>query len=59
MARRIDEVKNKKMKNIKFAEIIDKKRIKVVFNNNQEITLKAECEDYGYDSGIYIIKDNI
>jgi hypothetical protein len=56
--RRIDEVKNKKMKNVKFVKVIDKKRIKVVFNNNQEIILKANCEDYGYDSGLYIEKDN-
>lgn len=56
--RRIDEVKNKKMKNVKFVEVVDKKRIRIVFTNNQEIILKAECEDYGYDTGIYIEKDN-
>lgn len=59
MRRRIDEVKNRKMKNVKLVEVVDKKRIKIVFNNNQEITLKAECEDYGYDSGIYVEQDNV
>lgn len=57
--RRIDEVKNKKMKNIKLIEVVDKKRIRIIFINNQEIVLKASCEDYGYDSGIYIEKDNV
>lgn len=52
--RRIDQVKDKKMKNIKFAEVVDKKRIRIVFNNNQEIIIHAVVEDYGYDSGIYI-----
>jgi hypothetical protein len=47
------------MKNIKFAEVIDKMRLRIVFNNNAEIILKAEAEDYGYDSGIYIEKDTI
>ena len=57
--RRIDEVKNKKMKNIKSILILDKKRIKITFNNNQEIVLCSEVEDYGYDSAIYMEKDNI
>lgn len=56
--RRIDDVKNKKMKNVKFAEVVDKKRLRIVFNNSQEIIIKATCEDYGCDSGIYIEKDN-
>lgn len=57
--RRIDMVKNKKMKNIKHAEILDKKRIKIVFQNNEEIVLSARIEGYAEDSGIYIEKDNI
>ena len=57
--RRFDEVKNKKMKNIKSILILDKKRIKITFNNNQEIVLCSECEDYGYDSSIYMEKENI
>jgi hypothetical protein len=57
--RRIDEVKNKKMKNIKFVEVLDKKSVRIVFNNNDEIVLKACAEDYGYDSGMYIEQDNI
>lgn len=57
--RRIDEVKSKKMRNVKMVEVIDKKRIKVIFNNNQEIILKAEAEEFGYDSAIYIEEDNI
>lgn len=56
--RRIDEVKNKKMKNIKLVEIIDKKRIKITFHNSQELTFISDIEDYGYDSGIYIEIDN-
>ncbi|MEO2202245.1 hypothetical protein ABGV42_00625 [Paenibacillus pabuli] len=47
------------MRNVKMVEVIDKKRIKVIFNNNQEIVLKAEPEDFGYDSAIYIEEDNI
>jgi len=54
--RRIDKVKSKKMKNVKYIEVVDKKRLKI--NNNQEIIVKAVCEDYGYDSGIYLEKDN-
>jgi hypothetical protein len=57
--RRIDNVKNKKMKNIKSILILDKKRIKITFNNNQEIILRSSVEDYGYDSAIYIEQDNI
>lgn len=57
--RRIDNVKNKKMKNIKSILILDKKRIKITFNNNQEIILCSSVEDYGYDSAIYIEQDNI
>lgn len=56
--RRIDKVKSKKMKNVKYIEVVDKKRLKIVFNNNQEIIVKAVCEDYGYDSSIYLEKDN-
>lgn len=56
--RRIDQVKNKKMKNIKFIEVVDKKRLKVVFHNNQEIVLLSQSEDYGYDSGLYIEQEN-
>lgn len=55
--RRIDEVKNNKMKNIKYVEVLDKKRIKIVFLNNQEIILVSKAEDYGYDTGIYLEKD--
>lgn len=57
--RRIDQVKNKKMKNVQSVEILDKKRIKIVFKNNQEIILISNSEDYGYDSGIYFEKDNV
>ncbi len=52
-------VKNKKMKNIKHAEVLDKKRIKIVFQNNEEIILEAKIEGYAEDSGIYIAKDNV
>ena len=57
--RRIDKVKNRKMKNVKRVEILDKKRIKISFHNNDEIVLMANVEDYGYDVGIYIEKDNV
>lgn len=55
--RRIDKVKSRKMKNVKLVEVLDKKRIKITFRNNHEITLIASPEDYGYDSGIYIEKE--
>lgn len=57
--RRIDTVKNKKMKNVKHVQVLDKKRIKIVFNNGEEIVVKALGEDYGSDCGIYIEQDNI
>ena len=56
--RRIDDVKNRKMKNVKSVEVLDKKRVLIKFHNNHEIILKACCEDYGYDSGIYIEEEN-
>jgi len=57
--RRIDEVRNRKMRDIQFAQILDKKRIRFVFTNGQEITVCAYPEDYGGDTAIYIEKDNI
>lgn len=57
--RRIDDVKNKTMKNVKFIKVLDEKRIQIVFKNNQEIILKAESDSYGYDAGIFIEKDNV
>jgi len=57
--RRIDQAKNKKMKGIREAEILDKKRILIKFQNGHEIILKAITEDYGYDTGIYFEIDNI
>jgi hypothetical protein len=58
LLRRIDEVKNKRMKNVRMVEVLDKKRIRIVFENNDDIILKSQTEDYGYDSGIYIEKDS-
>lgn len=52
--RRIDEVKNKKIKNVKYVKILNKNRIKIVFPNNKSIIVKGVTEDYGYDVGIYI-----
>lgn len=57
--RRIDEVKNRKMKNVKDVRVLDKKRIQITFINGQDIILCAKSEDYGYDSGMYFEKDNI
>lgn len=57
--RRVDAVKNKKMKNVKFIEILDKKRLRVVFKNDEEIVVAAHVTDYGYDSAIYIEEDNV
>lgn len=57
--RRIDEVKNRKMKNIDEVEILDKMRMLIKFKNGQDIIITSRTEDYGYDSGIYIEKDNI
>jgi hypothetical protein len=56
--RRIDEVKSKKMKNVKLVEVLDKRRIRIVFGNNADIILTSQTEDWGYDSGIYIEKDS-
>lgn len=47
------------MKNVKLVEIVDKKRLRIVFKNNAEVILKACAEDYGYDSGLYFEKDNV
>lgn len=57
--RRIDQVKNRKMKNVQFVEILDKRRLRIAFQNNEEIILEANTEEYGYDCGIYIEKDNV
>jgi hypothetical protein len=57
--RRIDKVKNKKMKNVETVEVVDKKRLRITFKNGQEIVVISCPEDYGYDSGIYIELDSI
>ncbi|MCY8228768.1 hypothetical protein MOC30_14355 [Bacillus spizizenii] len=57
--RRVDAVKNKKMKNVKFIEVLDKKRLRVVFKNDEEIVVVAHATDYGYDSAIYVEEDNV
>jgi len=57
--RRLDEVKDKRIRNVKEIKILDKKRIQIIFNNNEEIILCATSEDYGYDAGIYFEKDSI
>lgn len=57
--RRIDQIKNKKMKNVKYVKVIDKKRLEIMFITGVKIIVKAEPEDYGYDSGIYIEEDTI
>lgn len=55
--RRIDEVKNKKIKNVKSVKILSKRRIELVFSNGQSIVLIARSEEWGYESGIYIEKE--
>lgn len=55
--RRIDTVKNRKMKNIKHVEILHKDLLRVVFKNNCAIDLKVRLEDYGEDAGIYIMDE--
>lgn len=55
--RRIDKVKNKKMKNIQFAQVLDHRRVKVVFNNNHYIILKACIEGYD-DTAMYIAEES-
>ncbi|MOA06867.1 hypothetical protein D3C78_1265340 [compost metagenome] len=57
--RRIDEVKTKKMKNVKLVEVLDKQRLRVTFNNGAFIVLKACVEDYGDSAGVYLEKDTI
>ena len=59
MERRIDQVKNRKARNVQYVEFIDKQRIRIVFKNNQEIVLRANPTDYGYDAVIYIEKDTV
>ena len=55
--RRIDKVKDKRIRNVKSMQILDKKRIKIEFNNGGHIILTAMTEEFGYDEGIYIEKD--
>jgi hypothetical protein len=57
--RRIDQVKSRKIKHVKHIEFLDKKRIKIVFPNDDYIVLLASSIDYGYDAVIYIEKDTI
>lgn len=57
--RRIDEVKNRTMKNVEKVEILDKATIKIYFKNGQDIELSSQVLDWGYDSCIVISKDNI
>lgn len=57
--RRIDEVKNRVMKNVEKVEILDKATIKIYFKNGQDIELSSHVLDWGYDSCIVISKDNV
>lgn len=59
MARRIDEVKNRTMKNVDKVEILDKATLRIYFKNGQSIELSSQVLDWGYDSCIVISKDNI
>jgi len=57
--RRIDEVKNKKMVNIKHVKVLGKNRIRITFRNEEFIELTAQPEDFVGDCGIYITVDNL
>lgn len=59
LARRIDEVKNRTMKNIEKVKILDKATIRIYFKNGQNIELSSQVLDWGDDSCIIISKDNI
>lgn len=56
--RRIDEVKSKKIKNVKLVEFLSKRRIRIVFSNGQEIILLARPMEWGYEVGIFIEKEH-
>ena len=57
--RRIDEVKNKKMKGVKMIKVLNEKSIQIYFNNGEDIILEAASTDYGYSAEMRIAKDNI
>lgn len=57
--RQINDVKNKTMKDVLKVKILNGKSIQIFFKNGQDIILESKPLDYGYDSGIFIIKDNI
>lgn len=56
--RRIDEVKNKRIRNVKHVRILDSKRIEIKFHNGKTMVLMADSEDYGYGAGLYIEKES-
>lgn len=55
---RIDEVKDKRIRNIDTMTIIDKQNIEIIFKNGETITLSPRVEEFGYDSSI-VIKSEI
>jgi len=57
--RQINEVKNKTMKGVSKVKVLDGKSIQIYFKNGEDIILESKPLDYGYDSGIFITKDNI
>lgn len=57
--RRIDEVKNKKMTNIKHVKVLGKNRIRITFRNEEFIEVTAQPEDFVGDCGMYITVDNL
>ena len=52
--RNIGDVKNKKIKNVKYVRIIDNNTIHIELQSGYVITLKSSPTDYGYSSVMYI-----
>lgn len=46
--RRIDEVKSKKMRNVKTVEVVDQKRLKITFHNGDWVIIMADGESSLY-----------
>lgn len=55
--RRIDDVKDKRIRNVRQVRVLDSKRIEMEFNDGKTMILVAESEEYGYNAGMYIEKE--
>lgn len=55
--RRIDEVTDKRIRNVRQVRVLDSRRIEIEFNDGKTMILMAEPEEYGYNAGMYIEKE--